>query len=133
MNLPLLERLEQAPLVGDGAMGTYLHELGFDLRNRPEQLNITNPDAIRRVHSAYLEAGAELLRTNTFAANRFTSPQYQDLLRAGVTLAKECAKTRAYGAGAIGPIALKDDEAETPDLLRAAYREQLEILSEAGA
>jgi homocysteine S-methyltransferase len=58
MNLPLLERLEQAPLVGDGAMGTYLHELGFDLRNRPEQLNITNPDAIRRVHAAYLEAGA---------------------------------------------------------------------------
>jgi len=132
MKLTLLERLQQAPLIGDGAMGTYLHELGFDLRNRPEQLNLTNPDAIRRVHAAYLEAGAELLRTNTFAANRFTSPQYQDLLRAGVALARESANNRAYIAGAIGPITRSDDDEQDEQLLRTAYREQFEILCSAG-
>jgi len=132
MKVTILERLCEAPVVGDGAMGTYLHELGFDLRNRPEQLNITNPDAIRRVHAAYLEAGAELLRTNTFTANRFSSPQYQDLLRAGVAIARESANNRAYVAGAIGPITLSDDDDQSDDILREAYREQFDLLCNAG-
>ncbi len=130
--MTLLERLQQAPLVGDGAMGTYLHELGFDLRNGPEQLNITNPDAIRRVHSAYLEAGAELLRTNTFSANRFAFTNYPEILRAGVALAKEVAGNRAYIAGAIGPVSPTDDEEKSDELLRDSYQEQLDILRQAG-
>jgi homocysteine S-methyltransferase len=130
--MTLLERLEQAPLVGDGAMGTYLHELGFDLRNGPEQLNITNPDAIRRVHAAYLEAGAELLRTNTFSANRFAFPNYQEILRAGVAVAQEVAGKRAYIAGAIGPIAPADEAELTDALLRETYQEQVELLRSAG-
>jgi homocysteine S-methyltransferase len=130
--MTFFERLQQAPLVGDGAMGTYLHELGFDLRNGPEQLNITNPDAIRRVHSAYLEAGAELLRTNTFSANRFAFTNYQDILCAGAALAKEVAGNRAYIAGAIGPVSPADDEEKSDDLLRDSYQEQFNILRQTG-
>ncbi len=130
--MTLLERLEQAPLVGDGAMGTYLHELGFDLRDGPEQLNITHPDAIRRVHAAYLEAGAELIRTNTFSANRFAFANYQEILRTGVSLAKEVAGNRAYIAGAIGPVAPSDEEEKSDELSRETYQEQVEILRSAG-
>lgn len=130
--MTFFERLQQAPLVGDGAMGTYLHELGFDLRNGPEQLNITNPDAIRRVHSAYLEAGAELLRTNTFSANRFAFTNYQDILCAGAALAKEVAGNRAYIAGAIGPVSPADDEEKSDELLRDSYQEQFDVLRQTG-
>lgn len=113
-------------------MGTYLHELGFDLRSGPEQLNITQPDAIRRVHAAYLEAGAELLRTNTFSANRLSFANAPEILRAGVALAQEVAGHRAYIAGAIGPVLPADDEETSAELLKDAYREPFDILRQGG-
>ena len=137
--MTLLERLEQAPLIGDGATGTYLHEMGFDVRNGSEQLSLTAPDAIRRAHAAYLEAGAELLETNTFAANRFAlaatpfAGRTRDLIRAAVQLAKDSAAQRhAWVAGAVGPAALPDDAEQDTALLDAAYREQFETLCECG-
>ena len=136
--MTLLERLEQAPIIGDGATGTYLHELGFDLRNGPEQLALTAPDTIRRLHAAYLEAGAQLLETNTFAANRFAlaatpfAGRTCDLIRAAVQLAKETAAPhQAWIAGAVGPATPPDDEHD-PERLTLAYREQFETLCECG-
>ncbi|MCL1919559.1 MAG: bifunctional homocysteine S-methyltransferase/methylenetetrahydrofolate reductase [Kiritimatiellaeota bacterium] len=137
--MTLLERLAHAPLIGDGATGTYLHELGFDLRDGPEQLSLTAPDAIHRAHAAYLDAGADLIETNTFAANRFAlaatpfADRTRDLIRAAVQLAKNAAAQRnAWVAGAVGPATPPDDEEQDPGLLTLAYREQFETLCDCG-
>jgi len=137
--MTLLERLEESPVIADGATGTYLHELGFDVRSGSEQLSLSAPDAIRRAHEAYLEAGAELLETNTFAANRFAlsatpfAGRTRDLIRAAVQLAKDAAaQRRAWVAGAVGPLTPPDDDAPDAALLAAAYREPFETLCECG-
>lgn len=138
--MPLLERLAEGPLVADGAMGTYLHELGYDIHQGAETLVLHTPDAIRRVHAAYVDAGAELLETDTFAANRFSlaaSGQQADVRTlnvAAVRLARDAAAGRAWVAGSIGPIAAASatDEPHDPAAVRAAYREQVEGLCEGG-
>ncbi len=71
MEHPFLERLARAPLLADGAMGTELYGAGI----RPDQcvdaMNLVGPDLVQRIHRAYIAAGAELIETNTFGANRF--------------------------------------------------------------
>ncbi len=135
---PFLERLAEGPVVADGAMGTYLHELGYDIRQGTEELVLRSPDAVRRVHCAYIEAGAELIETNTFAANRFSLSavgQHADvraLNAAAVRLAREAAADRAWVAGAIGPIVLALDDVRDAAATQAAYCEQAEGLCDGG-
>jgi homocysteine S-methyltransferase len=135
----LLARLAEGPMVGDGAMGTHLHELGFDIRQGPEALVLSDPDAIRRVHAAYIEAGAELLETNTFGANALSlaagghETRVREINAAAARLALAAAGGRAWVAGAIGPVALlPHDEAWDEARVRAAYREQVQALCEGG-
>lgn len=66
----LLERMERGVVLGDGAMGTLLYERGFPLDRCSEELVLTGGDLIRRVHENYLAAGAQVIETNTFGANR---------------------------------------------------------------
>ena len=134
-----LDRLAEAPVVGDGAMGTYLHELGHDIHQGTEALVLQDPDAIRRVHAAYLDAGAELLETNTFGANSITlalqgrAAQVREINAAAAQLALTTAANRAWVAGSIGPVALtRLDEAWDEPRVRAAYREQAQVLCESG-
>jgi len=94
----------------DGAMGTQLYALGAFI-NRPfEELNLTAPDSVRDVHRAYVDAGAQVIETNTFAANRFKlSPHglaesVEAINAAAVTLARQAAGDTAWVAGAIGPL-----------------------------
>lgn len=65
--MELRDKLKTSLIVGDGAMGTLLYEQGFDLCY--EELNLSQPDAVYHVHRSYIEAGAKLLQTNTYAAN----------------------------------------------------------------
>ena len=132
MKTTLLERLQTAPLVGDGATGTYLHELGYDLREGAEKLCLTAPDVIRGVHAAYLEAGAELIETNTFSASRAVLGEESDsVIAAAARLAVETAGGKAWVAGAVGPIYLPEEERDET-LIADCYRRHVQTLCENG-
>src|SRR5260221_11851770 len=66
----LLERLREEVLLGDGALGTMLSERGVDRETNYERLNLTHPEVLQNLHGAYVDAGARLIETNTFGANR---------------------------------------------------------------
>src|SRR5881628_2322264 len=68
--LSFLEAIDQRVLVCDGAMGTMLYAKGIFLNRSFDQLNLTQPDLVAEVHQAYVRAGADVLETNTFGANR---------------------------------------------------------------
>lgn len=110
MNIDLRTKLSQEVLVGDGAMGTYLYHLGFPVGISFEEFNLIQPDVIRDVHKQYIQAGSELLETNTFSANYFKLSKFgledkvNEINRAAVRLAKEAAGGNAYIAGAVGSI-----------------------------
>src|SRR5919108_4420578 len=90
----ILERLSTEILLADGAMGTMLHARGVGFDKCFDELNLTNPSAVAEIHRAYIEAGAQLILTNTFGANRFKLSKHGledhvlQLCRAGVDLAK---------------------------------------------
>lgn len=138
-----LARLREEVLVGDGAVGTMISERGVGRDACYERLNLTNPEAIQEIHRAYLAAGAVVIETNTFGANRtkLTQQQFPDEIvainRAGVSLAREVAGQRAYVAGSVGPLASlaasKDVARLTDDDVRAIFREQIVALADAGA
>ncbi|MGE0784518.1 MAG: bifunctional homocysteine S-methyltransferase/methylenetetrahydrofolate reductase [Sandaracinaceae bacterium] len=136
----LIRALEERPVVFDGAMGTALYERGVLYTNNFDQQSLLKPDLIREIHRAHLEAGAEVLETNTFGGNRYrlASHRLEDeveaINRAGVKLAREVAGADAWVVGSIGPsgtIVKTVNEKEKPNL-RAAFRDQAAVLAEEG-
>jgi len=108
------ERLKDSILIADGAMGSMLHET-VGTQRCFDQLNATEPEAVFRVHQAYLEAGAQIIETNTFGANRFKlaplglADEVQRLNSRGVKIAREAresASREVLIAGSIGPLGL---------------------------
>jgi homocysteine S-methyltransferase len=103
-----LEALSKEVLLADGAMGTYLRAKGFDISACLELLNLTNPEVVKKVHEEYIEAGAKIIETNTFAANRFKLAEYglagecRKINLAGAKIAKESSKGRVFVAGSVG-------------------------------
>ncbi|HEY9153189.1 MAG TPA: homocysteine S-methyltransferase family protein, partial [Anaerolineales bacterium] len=67
----LLEQLNDTTLLADGAMGTMLHSRGVGFEKCFDELNLTNPAAVAAIHREYIEAGAQIILTNTFGSNRF--------------------------------------------------------------
>ncbi|MCT2197022.1 bifunctional homocysteine S-methyltransferase/methylenetetrahydrofolate reductase, partial [Paenibacillus sp. p3-SID1389] len=110
MKPDLRTTLEREIIVGDGAMGTYLYQLGFPVGISYEEFNLLRPDVIGDIHRRYLDAGARLLETNTFSANYYKLSKFgleakvEDINRAAVRIAKQAAGERAYVAGAVGSI-----------------------------
>ena len=106
---PLADALAAGPLLFDGAMGSLLYERGVLHTRSYDELNLSQPELIRTVHRDYVHAGAELIETNTFGANRIAlarhglADQAQAINRAGVELARSAAGDRAYIGGAVGP------------------------------
>src|SRR5918912_4515594 len=99
--------------VFDGAMGTMLYSKGVYINRSYDELNLTNPDLVREVHTEYVRAGADVLETNTYGASAHKLQQYglEGSLRliniAAARLAREAAGEHAYVAGAIGPLGLR--------------------------
>lgn len=139
------ERLKDpAPLLADGAMGTMLHGSGLPIDAAFDQLNITQPDDIRAIHAQYLQAGAELIETNTFGANRIKLAEYgledqvASINQAGVQRAREAIDAsgrEAYIAGSVGPLGmgLQPYGRLKPEDGLAVFSEQISALAEAGA
>lgn len=97
----------------DGAMGTLLYSRGVFVNVCYDQLSLDRPDLVRQIHAEYVEAGAEILETNTFGANPVKLSAYgladrtEEVNRAAATLALEAASDRAYVTGAIGPLGIR--------------------------
>lgn len=107
---PLSQRWKTSVLLADGAMGTLLFARRPNASTCVELSNVDAPDDVERVHADYIAAGAQLIETNTFAANRLKLGQYDlgDQLdainRAGVAIARRAAQGKAYVAGSVGPL-----------------------------
>ncbi|MFC5453124.1 bifunctional homocysteine S-methyltransferase/methylenetetrahydrofolate reductase [Paenibacillus aestuarii] len=134
MKADLRTALSRDILVGDGAMGTYLYQMGFPVGISYEELNLLHPETIAEVHRRYFEAGARLIETNTFSANREKLSKYglesdvEAINRAGVELARNVVGDNAYVVGAIGSIrAGKRKNVRTADV-ELALREQIGVL-----
>jgi len=135
------ERLKDAILIADGAMGSMLHEVVGPQRCFDE-LNATEPEAVFRVHQAYIEAGAQIIETNTFGANRFKlaplglGDDVQRLNSRGVKIAREARESAAREvliAGSIGPLGLGVQARHPEDQeIFAIFHEQALALEERG-
>ena len=136
------ERIQQKKLLFDGAFGTY-YGGKYDTKQLPELANLEAPERVKEIHTEYLEAGAQILRTNTFAANSFcmdmSKEQIEETLRSGVRLAREAvaawrARTgetkEVYIAGDIGQI--PGDALAQKDTLCREYEEICRIFLEEG-
>ena len=140
MRAPFLERIEKRPLVCDGAMGTMLYSKGISLNRCYDELNVTMPHLVKDVHLAYVKAGAEVLESNTFGANRFRLQKFnlgdkvREINLAGARLARELAGEDLYIAGAVGPLGIRLEPLGPTSLAeaRAAFREQMDALVEGG-
>jgi len=135
------ERLRNSILIGDGAMGSMLYDSVGNVRCFDE-LNVTEPEAVFRVHQAYIEAGAQIIETNTFGANRFKlaplglGEDVQRLNSRGVKIAREARESAAREvliAGSIGPMGIGVQARHPePDQILAVFREQALALEERG-
>ncbi|MEB2274011.1 bifunctional homocysteine S-methyltransferase/methylenetetrahydrofolate reductase [Bacillus sp. ILBB4] len=125
----LLEDLKSKILIGDGATGTLLYSHGID--SCFEELNITKPEEVTRIHRAYVEAGANVIQTNTYAANYQKLARYgledsvKDINVAGVKLAKQAAKDQAYVVGTLGGIRSFQKNAISLEEVKRSIREQM--------
>ncbi len=134
-------RLRDSILVADGAMGSMLHEAVGPQRCFDE-LNATQPEAVFRVHQAYLEAGAQIIETNTFGANRHKltplglGDQVTPFNHRGVKIAREARESAAREvliAGSIGPLGIARQVRELPaEAIREIFKEQAMALEERG-
>lgn len=135
-----LDALASGPLVVDGAMGSQLFERGVLYNACLEELNITRPELIRKVHEDYVRAGANVIETNTFGANAMRldkhglSSKVVALNEAGVRVAREAAGAKGFVVGAIGPSGYFLGEASPDDLAKvtAALVEQARALAGTG-
>lgn len=139
-----LRRLAQGPLLADGAMGTMLYAHGATFDRSLDDLNRTHPEWVAEVHRRYLEAGADLIETNTFGANRVRLERSElgdataAINRAGVELARRVAAAYfrpIWIAASVGPTGQKIIPLGRlrPEEARGIFAEQIQALAEAGA
>lgn len=142
-----LDTLKKRILICDGAMGTQLYDKGITFDHCFDEINLSHPEMVRSIHAAYIEAGADIIETNTFGGNRFrlTHHGFEDKLteinHAAVIIAKEAARQKQkelgkqiFVAGSVGPLGkplepigkIKHAEA------RAYFAEQVQILADSG-
>jgi methionine synthase / methylenetetrahydrofolate reductase(NADPH) len=136
------------PLLADGAMGTVLNSRGVLISRCFDELNLTDPSLILAVHEEYLQAGAEILETNTFGANRFRLGKYglggkvAEINAAGVRIARQAVERlaarqagEAWVSGTVGPLGVRLEPLGKTGLdeARLAFIEQIRALAAAGA
>ena len=136
--MSLLETLQKKPLIGDGAMGTMLYANGVFINTCYEQLCLTQPNLIERIHRDYVQAGADLIETNTFGANRLKlethgiADQLEAINRTAVHLARNVAGPTTYILGSVGPLLQSDQlfsDRHTSEL-EHLFHEQIALLAD---
>jgi homocysteine S-methyltransferase len=140
LRTPFLDAIEQRVLVCDGAMGTMLYARGVFLNRSFDELNLAQPDLVAEVHQAYVRAGADVIETNTFGANRIKLGTFglADKVHAinfqGARIARHAAREHAYVAGAIGPLGIRIEPWGKTGIEEAEeyFREQARALHEGG-
>ena len=135
------------PVLADGAMGTVVYGRGIFINRCYDELNLTDPGLILSIHEEYLQAGAEILETNTFGANRFRLARHglggkvAEINAAGVRLARQAVEhlkekhaSEAWVAGSVGPLGVRLEPLGKTGLdeARAAFAEQIHALTAAG-
>ncbi|OGO70423.1 MAG: bifunctional homocysteine S-methyltransferase/methylenetetrahydrofolate reductase [Chloroflexi bacterium RBG_19FT_COMBO_56_12] len=134
----------RTPLLGDGAMGTMLNSRGVGFNQCFDALNLTNPALVADIHRAYIEAGAQIIQTNTFGANRYKLAEHnledkvEQINRAGVELARRvilASFKEVLLAGDVGPLGvhLAPFGRVQPEQARQVFAEQIGALCAAGA
>ncbi|MBI5395477.1 MAG: bifunctional homocysteine S-methyltransferase/methylenetetrahydrofolate reductase [Verrucomicrobia bacterium] len=133
-----LDRLQDEVLLGDGAIGTLIYQRGVPLELSFDGLNVTNPALVEQIHRDYIAAGAQVIETNTFGANRLKLAKFgleskvNEINWKGASLAKRIAKAAGrdvYVAGSVGALGSVADEAGlTESDRRAIYQEQIGAL-----
>ena len=121
-------------------MGTMLYDRGVFINRCFDELNISQPGLVREVHEAYVKAGAQILETNTFGGNRIRlaafglAEKLMDINQAGVRIAREAAKDKAFVAGAVGPLGVRIEPlgAITFAETRGIFRQQIQVLTDEG-
>jgi homocysteine S-methyltransferase len=134
------DALDAGILVCDGAMGTMLYAKGVFINKSFDALNLTQPALVEEIHREYVRAGADILETNTFGANRIKLAPFglaeslPSINAEGVRLARHAAGRQAFVAGAIGPLGIRIEPwgKTSVDEARAYFREQAQALADAG-
>jgi 5-methyltetrahydrofolate--homocysteine methyltransferase len=138
---PFLEAIREQVFILDGAMGTMLQERGLKPGQSPEELNLTMPQVVASVHRDYVEAGADIIITNTFGGSRFKLAHYgledrlTEINARAVEIARSEAAGRAYVGASIGPTGqFVEPLGEVSfDDMKDAFRQQARALVDAGA
>jgi methionine synthase I (cobalamin-dependent)/5,10-methylenetetrahydrofolate reductase len=140
-NTRFLDRIARAPLVFDGAMGTMIYQRGVFINACYDELCLTRPELILDIHQEYVEAGADVIESNTFGANRLKlapfglADKVEAINRRGVELARQAAGDDVLVAASVGPCldADKPFEPDRADELARVFAEQLAVIADAGA
>ena len=135
-----LKALDERVLIGDGAMGTQIYAKGVPIGPCWDELNLSMPHLLRTIHREYIEAGAELIETNTFTANRLRLARHKleakvrEINLGGARIAREAAGKDAFVAGSIGPLTGIKHEEQAPSAQEKSdvFGEQAAALAEGG-
>lgn len=141
MGIDIVTELKKRILLLDGAMGTMLQARGLGAGECPEMFNLSHPEVVGEIHKAYVQAGADIIQTNTFGANRFKLREYglqdkvSEINRRAVKIAKEAAGPKALVALSVGPTGkmLKPYGELDFDHMYQAFAEQMVAAEKAGA
>ena len=135
-----LERVKSEILVGDGAFGTRLYEKGFSLDVSYESLNLSRPALVEEILGEYIQAGADVIETNTFCANRHKQKRFAmdeqigDMVSAAAKIARKVVGPDQYVAGSVGPLVRRRRELDeySEEEIRELFREPMTTLVEGG-
>lgn len=135
----LLDVLSERVVLADGAMGTEIYSRGVFVNRCFDELNLSKPDLVTQIHEEYLKAGAELIETNTFGANRFKlephglGDRVTDINRRAVEIARQASRGKAFVAASVGPTgaAIEPIGRIAATDVRRAFEEQIQALADA--
>ncbi|MBQ2645336.1 bifunctional homocysteine S-methyltransferase/methylenetetrahydrofolate reductase [bacterium] len=138
--ISIIDKLIETPLIFDGAMGTVIYEKGVFVNACFDELNITNAKLIKSIHKEYVDAGCDVILTNTFGANKFKLEKYglaekiYDINFNGAKIAKEIAGEKIYVLGSVGPCLNNDSviTVENIDNIKENYNIQIQALKDGG-